>query len=105
MSNDEFRDLTRDFLSTTLKENVKTLERHRSLKESNIEEVAGEQPMFHDADMDRALNSYIERFVMHLEEDLGETRASTMLLEVMKQYLVDGLEAATLEAQASVGLR
>lgn len=67
--------------------------------------VGGHHPIFHDAALNDALDDYVAKYVSYLEEDIGESRATTMLLEVMKEYLVDGIEAAVAEAKRNSGIR
>tara|TARA_Y100000310_G_C20550884_1_gene748003 strand:+ start:427 stop:897 length:471 start_codon:yes stop_codon:yes gene_type:complete len=70
-----------------------------------FEEVGGNQPIFHDAAMDEALNDYVEKFVDYLEEDIGESRGTLALLETLKGYLVDAMAQATLSAKRDAGIR
>jgi len=70
-----------------------------------FEEVGGNQPIFHDAAMDEALNDYVEKYVQYLEEDIGESRATLALLETMKEWLVNALESATHAAKRDAGIR
>ena len=67
--------------------------------------VGGDEPIFHDAAMDEALNDYVEKFVDYLEEDVGESRATLALLETLKGFLVDALNQATLDAKMDAGVR
>ena len=103
MSDDEYRDLTREWLHNSLEPSTK--KKNEILKEGALAQVGGDQPVFHDAAMDQALNDYIEKTVGYIEEDFGESRETTMLLEVMKQYLVDALDVAILEAKSASGVR
>ncbi len=73
--------------------------------ESSLIAVGGQHPIFHDAALNDALDDYVEKFVSYLEEDIGESRETTMLLEIMKEHLVDGLTNATLQAKQRAGVR
>jgi hypothetical protein len=75
------------------------------LGEGALEEVGGNQPVFHDAAMDQALNGYVDQYVMRLEEDIGESRSTLMLLETMKGYLVEAIQKATDDAKADSGVK
>jgi len=69
-----------------------------------FKQVGGDQPTFHDAAMDEALNDYVMQYVWRLEEDIGESRGTLALLEQMKEYLVDALDKGTREAMADSGV-
>lgn len=72
---------------------------------NTLAEVGGDQPVFHDAAMDEALNDYIEKFVDLLEDDIGESRGTMALLEVMKEHLVHGIKQGTVAAMRESGVR
>ena len=55
--------------------------------------------------MDQALNGYVDQYVTRLEEDIGESRSTLMLLETMKGYLVEAIQKATDDAKADSGVK
>ena len=74
------------------------------INEYAFEEVGGNDPVFHDHDVDEALNRYVERYVDHMEDELGESRATLGLLENMKWFLVDALERGIADALRDSGV-
>jgi|1_EtaG_2_1085319.scaffolds.fasta_scaffold13475_3 hypothetical protein len=79
-------------------------EKAKRLQEGALQDVNGDSPVFHDVEMDEALNAYVEKYVMYLEDDIGESRATLALLEVMKDFLVTALERGTNEALKDAGV-
>tara|TARA_B100000131_G_scaffold102069_1_gene99045 strand:+ start:63 stop:347 length:285 start_codon:yes stop_codon:yes gene_type:complete len=63
-----------------------------------------DQPIFHDAALNAALDDYVGKYVAYLEEDIGESRATLALHETLKEYLVNGIEEAVREAEKAAGV-
>ena len=82
----------------------KQLLSEESAEERTFKQVGGDQPVFHDAAMDQALNDYVMQYVWRLEEDIGESRGTLALLENMKEALVDALENGTSNALSESGV-
>jgi hypothetical protein len=92
-------------LRRVIREEKTKLLNEASAEEQTFQQVGGDQPVFHDAAMDQALNDYVMQYVWRLEEDIGESRGTLALLETMKEYLVEALEKAAREAMADSGVR
>ena len=93
--------LTKRQLKRIIKE-----EKRKILREASaFEEVGGDQPVFHSAPLDEALNNYVEEFVFRLEDQIGESPGTLILLETLKQYLVDAITQAGHEAMSDAGVR
>ena len=80
-------------------------EKQKLVSENAFQDVGGNIPVFHDANLDAALNDYVERYVEHVEEGIGESPGTLALLEVMKGHLIVAIERATQEAMADSGVR
>ena len=106
LSADEFRDLTRNFLSESLTDEKSLIseQRQEPADVRTFREVGGDQPVFHDAAMDQALNDYVMQYVDRLEEDIGESRGTLALLENMKAALIDALENGIANAISESGV-
>ena len=63
-----------------------------------LAELRGNEPTFHDHALDAALNDYIILYVDRLEEVIGESRNTLALLENMKEFLVDAVKKASIDA-------
>jgi len=95
--------LTRNMLRKMILEEKQLLS-EESAEERTFKQVGGDQPVFHDAAMDQALNDYVMQYVWRLEEDIGESRGTLALLENMKSALVDALEKGSTEALSDSGV-
>jgi hypothetical protein len=92
-------------LRRVIREEKTKLLNEASAEEQTFQQVGGDQPVFHDAAMDQALNDYVMQHVWRLEEDIGESRGTLALLETMKEHLVEALEKGTAEAMSGSGVR
>ena len=63
-----------------------------------LAKLRGNEPTFHDPALDAALNDYIILYVDRLEGIIGESRNTLALLENMKEFLVDAVKKASIDA-------
>jgi hypothetical protein len=96
--------ITKRQLRRIIKEEKTKLLKEVSTEEQTFHQVGGDQPVFHDAAMDQALNDYVMQYVWRLEEDIGESRATLALLENMKESLVDAIQRGVTEAMTDSGV-
>ena len=92
-------------MKITKRQLQKMVTKAKRIQEGAMEEVGGHEPVFHDPQMDEALNAYVDMYVWRIEDELGESRATLALLEVMKSFLVQALERGTDEAMADAGVQ